>query len=57
MSLTLTYRADGTVSDASVSTSSRDRNVDRAAANWAKRIKLCPGSAGTGVLPLELLQQ
>ena len=56
MKLTLTFQADGTVTDVQVAQSSRDRNVDRAAQTWARRIKLCPGSAGTGNLPLELKQ-
>ena len=54
MRLTLSFQADGTVTDVQVAQSSRDRNVDRAAQNWARRIKLCPGSAGTGNLPMEL---
>ena len=56
MALTLTFQADGTVTDVSVSQSSRDRNVDRAAQSWARRIRLCPGSPGSGILPLDLQQ-
>ena len=56
MRLTLTFTADGAVTDASVSQSSRDRNVDRAAVAWARRIKMCPGQPGTGTLPLDLKQ-
>jgi protein TonB len=56
MRLTLTFTADGTVTDVQVTQSSRDRTVDRAAQNWARRVKLCPGSPGTGVLALDLKQ-
>ena len=54
MKLLLAFQADGTVTSAEVQQSSRDRNVDRAAQSWARRIKLCPGAPGSGVLPLDL---
>ena len=54
MKLLLAFQGDGTVTDVSVNQSSRDRNVDRAAMSWARRIKLCPGAPGSGVLPLDL---
>jgi outer membrane biosynthesis protein TonB len=37
-----------------VAQSSRNRDVDRAAQQWARRIKLCPGSPGSGILPMNL---
>jgi protein TonB len=49
--LTIVYQADGTISDVTVSKSSRNRDLDRAAVTWARRAKLCPGSAGSGRLP------
>ena len=54
--LQLSFTADGSVTDVSVAQSSRDRNVDRAAQSWARRIKMCPGQPGAGILPLELKQ-
>jgi protein TonB len=54
MRLSLTFQADGTVTDVSVAQSSRNRDVDRAAQQWARRIKLCPGSPGSGILPMNL---
>ena len=56
MKLQLTFTADGSVTDVSVAQSSRDRNVDRAAQSWARRIKMCAGQPGSGILPLELKQ-
>jgi protein TonB len=56
MRLQISFTADGSVTDVSVAQSSRDRNVDRAAVNWAKRIKMCPGQPGAGILPLDLKQ-
>jgi protein TonB len=52
MKLQLTFTADGSVTDVSVAQSSRDRNVDRAAQSWARRIKMCAGQPGSGILPL-----
>jgi periplasmic protein TonB len=49
--LALTFQADGTVTDVSIAKSSRNRDLDRAAQTWARKVKLCPGAAGTGRLP------
>jgi protein TonB len=51
MSLRLTFTADGSVTNVSIAKSSRNRDLDRAAQTWARGVKLCPGSAGEGVLP------
>jgi periplasmic protein TonB len=51
LSLHLTFTADGSVTAVSVARSSRDRDLDRAAQNWARGVKLCPGAAGDGILP------
>jgi protein TonB len=50
--ITLTFTADGAVTGASVGQSSHNRDLDRAALAWAKGVKLCPGAAGTGNLPI-----
>jgi periplasmic protein TonB len=52
MSLRLTYAPDGTVTDVSVSKSSRNRDLDRAAQQWARRIKMCQSAGGVGILPI-----
>ncbi len=51
MSLRLSFTADGAVTSASVSKSSHDRDLDRAATTWARGVRLCPGAAGEGILP------
>ena len=51
LSLRLTFTADGTVTNVSVTKSSRDRGLDRAAQSWAREVKLCPGAPGEGILP------
>ncbi len=51
LALMITYAADGTITDVSIAKSSRNRDLDRAAITWARRAKLCPGSAGQGRLP------
>ena len=51
MSVTLSYTADGTVTNANVAQSSGDQSVDRAATAWARKVKLCPGAPGSGTLP------
>jgi protein TonB len=48
----LQFTADGSVTSAAVSQSSHNRDLDRAALSWAKQVKLCPGAAGTGFLPI-----
>ena len=48
----LQFTADGTVTSAAVSQSSHNRDLDRAALSWARQVKLCPGAAGTGFLPI-----
>lgn len=52
--LLITYQADGTITDVSVASSSRNRDVDRAGVAWARRAKLCPGAAGSGRIPFDL---
>ncbi len=52
MKVTLQYTAGGDVTDASVASGSGDRDLDRAAISWARRVKLCPGSPGSGTLPI-----
>jgi periplasmic protein TonB len=54
MRIKINYEADGRVTDASIEVGSRDRDLDRAALTWAKKVKLCPGAAGVGILPLDL---
>ncbi len=56
MSLTVNYAESGEVTSVSVKQGSRNRDLDRAAMAWARKLKLCPGSAGTGILPLDLVQ-
>lgn len=51
LALHLTFTADGSVTSVSVSKSSRDRDLDRAAQSWARAVKLCPGAPGDGILP------
>jgi TonB family protein len=51
LSLRLTFTASGDVTAVSISKSSRDRDLDRAAISWARGVKLCPGAAGEGILP------
>ncbi|QYR53087.1 energy transducer TonB family protein [Lysobacter soyae] len=52
MSITLTYTADGTVTGADVAQSSGDQSVDRAAAAWSRKVRLCQSSSGgRGTLP------
>jgi protein TonB len=51
LALMITYQADGTITNVDIVKSSRNRDLDRAAQTWAKRAKLCPGSAGQGRLP------
>ena len=48
----LQYSADGSVTSATLSKSSRNRDLDRAALSWAKQVRLCPGAAGSGLLPI-----
>jgi len=50
--ISLQYTADGSVTSASVSKSSHNRDLDRAALSWARGVKLCPGAAGSGLLPV-----
>ncbi len=50
--VTLQFTADGTVTSATVGQSSHNRDLDRAAVSWARQVKLCPGSAGSGSLPI-----
>ena len=52
MTLRITYTADGSVTDVSVGKSSRNRDLDRPAQHWARRIKMCPSSGGVGKLPI-----
>ena len=42
----VTYVPAGSITDASVQSSSGNRDLDRAAVGTVKRWKLCPGSAG-----------
>ena len=51
LALRLTFTADGSVTQVSIAKSSRNRDLDRAAQSWARAVKLCPGSAGEGILP------
>jgi TonB family protein len=51
LALHLTFTADGTVTAVSVSKSSHNRDLDRAAQSWARGVKLCPGPSGDGILP------
>ena len=51
LSLRLKFTADGSVTEVSIAKSSRNRDLDRAAQSWARGVKLCPGSAGEGILP------
>ena len=52
MSLRLSFTADGSVTSVSVAKSSRNRDLDRAAQSWARGLKMCPGAAGEGILPV-----
>jgi protein TonB len=52
--VTVTFGADGTITDANVTRSSRNRDIDRAALQWARRAKLCPGAPGQGRIPFRL---
>ncbi|MGG6462977.1 energy transducer TonB family protein [Solilutibacter silvestris] len=52
--ISVTYTAEGGVTATSVSGSSGDRDLDRAAASWARGVKICAGAAGTGTLPIVL---
>jgi protein TonB len=48
------YLADGTVTSATISQSSHNRDLDRAALVYARQIRLCPGAPGNGLLPLDM---
>ena len=50
--LHLAFTADGSVTSVSIQKSSRNRDLDRAAQSWARGLKMCPGMAGEGVLPV-----
>lgn len=49
----LSYDAAGTVTDARLRQSSGDASIDAAVLAWAREVKLKPGEAGQGTVPLE----
>ena len=51
LSLRIAFTADGSITSVSIAKSSRNRDLDRAAQNWARGAKLCPGAPGEGILP------
>lgn len=50
----LSFDADGKVTDAKVDPTTGDRNLNRAIAQWALKLPLKPGTAGTGFLPIAI---
>lgn len=52
--ITLTWDAAGRVTDAQVEPTPRLKTLDRELRKWAMQIRLAPGQAGRGYLPLEM---
>ena len=52
-SVHITYDEKGYITTAKLNRSTRDRNLDAAIVEWAKHMKLMPGSAGEGDWPLD----
>ena len=52
-SVHITYDGKGRVTAATLNQSTRDKKFDAAIVEWAKLMKLMPGAAGEGDLPLD----
>ena len=54
--VTVSFNNSGTITEASVKSSSGNRDLDRAALTAARRAKLCPGSGdGSGYFPVNFV--
>lgn len=55
--LTVTYDAQGVVTDAVLTTPSGNDALDQAILAWGRAVRLTPGKAGTGRLPFDLANE
>lgn len=55
--LTLTYDAQGVVTDAALKTPSGNDALDKAILAWGRAARVAPGKAGSGSLPFDLVNE